>query len=139
MMPEGIGRRPQASLESVTKFLLIGPALAACALLAGCGGGGYGTKPAAATSADTAVKGLAKIVEMTDSTFAPSTVQVKVGETVSFVDKDEIAHTATADGTFDSGTLREGKRFVFKATKPGAISYVCIFHPGMTGVIDVRS
>ncbi len=139
MMPKGIGRRPQASLESVTKFLLIGPALAACALLAGCGGGGYGTKPAAATSADTAVKGVAKIVEMTDSTFAPSTVRVKVGETVSFVDKDEIAHTATAEKTFDSGTLREGAKFDFKATKAGTFSYVCIFHPGMTGTLNVKA
>jgi plastocyanin len=119
----------------VTKFLLI----AATALLAGCGASGYGTKPAAATSADTAVKGVAKIVEMTDSTFAPDTVKLKVGDTVSFVDKDEIAHTATAEETFDSGTLREGQRFVFKATKPGTISYVCIFHPGMTGTIDVTT
>ena len=76
---------------------------------------------------------------MTDSTFAPSTVEMKVGETVSFVDKDEIAHTATAEATFDSGTLREGERFDFKATKPGTISYVCIFHPGMTGTINVRA
>src|SRR4051794_6050359 len=131
MMPEGIRRRPQASLESVTKFSSIGPALAACSLLAGCGAGDYATKPAAATSAETAVK----IVEMTDSTFAPSPVHIKVGETVSFVDKDEFAHTATAEKTFDSGTLREGERFVFKATKPGTIGYVCVFHPGMTGTI----
>jgi plastocyanin len=135
MMPKGIGRRPHASLESVTKFSLIGPALAACALLAGCGAGDYATKPAAATSAETAVK----IVEMTDSTFAPSTVHVKVGETVSFVDRDEIAHTATAEKIFDSGTLREGQRFALKATKPGTISYICSFHPGMTGTIDVSS
>ncbi|MDA0163703.1 cupredoxin domain-containing protein [Solirubrobacter ginsenosidimutans] len=119
----------------MTKISLIGAALCSCALLAGCGAGGYATKPAAATSADTAVK----IVEMTDSTFAPSAVRVKVGETVSFVDKDEIAHTATAEKSFDSGTLREGERFVFKATEPGTIGYVCIFHPGMTGTIDVSN
>jgi plastocyanin len=100
--------------------------------VAGCGEG-YGTKPAAATSADTAVK----IVEMTDSTFAPNTVDLKVGETVSFVDKDEIAHTATAEGVFDSGTLRQGATFDFTATKPGTFNYVCIFHPGMTGKIVV--
>ncbi len=35
--------------------------------------------------------------------------------------------------------VREGERFVFKATKPGTISYVCIFHPGMTGTIDVSN
>jgi plastocyanin len=135
MMPKGIGRRSATSGEIVTKLSLIAPALAAGALLTACGAGGYGTKPAAATSADTA----AKLVEMTESTFAPNRVDLKVGETVSFVDKDEIAHTATADGSFDSGTLREGKRFVLKATKAGTINYVCSFHPGMTGVIDVSS
>ena len=109
-------------------MLLIVPLLL---LAAGCGGG-YGTKPAAATSADT-------IVEMTDSTFAPRAVDVKVGETVTFVDKDEIAHTATAEGVFDSGTLREGGRFAFTATKAGTFSYVCIFHPGMTGKINVTT
>jgi plastocyanin len=139
MMPKGIGRRSAASEEIVTKLSLIAPALVAGALLTACGAGGYGTKPAAATSADTAAKGAAKLVEMTESTFSPGRVDLKVGETVSFVDKDEIAHTATADGTFDSGTLREGKRFVFKATKAGTINYVCTFHPGMTGVINVSS
>jgi plastocyanin len=123
----------------VTKISLIGPVLAAGALLAGCGGGGYGTKPAAARSADTAARGAAKIVEMTESTFAPNSVDLKVGETVKFVDKDEIAHTATAEGTFDSGTLRAGKTFAFKATEAGTINYVCVFHPGMTGVIDVTT
>jgi plastocyanin len=115
----------------VTRNVLIAPVLLAGALATGCGG--YGTKPAAATSADTA----AKLVEMTDSAFTPSAIDVKVGDTVTFVDKDEIAHTATAEGTFDSGTLRQGARFDFKATKAGSIDYVCVFHPGMTGRINV--
>jgi plastocyanin len=110
----------------VTRFLPIALVLA----LAGCGGGVSVTKPAAATSAST-------IVEMTDSTFSPRTVDVKVGQTVTFVDKDEIAHTATAEGVFDSGTLRQGATYDFTATKPGSLSYVCVFHPGMTGRINV--
>ena len=117
----------------MTRIPLIVAVLAAGALATGCGGNGYGSKPAAAQSAETA----AKIVEMTDSTFAPNRVDMKVGETVTFVDRDEIAHTATAEGTFDSGTLRQGDRFDFKATKAGTFDYVCIFHPGMTGKITV--
>jgi plastocyanin len=121
----------------VTKTSLILPVLAVGALVAGCGEGGYRdqttTKPPVAKSADTA----AKVVGMTGSTFAPGSVDVKVGETVSFVNKDEIAHTATADGTFDSGTLRAGGTFTYKATKAGTISYVCSFHPGMTGTLNV--
>ena len=56
---------------------------------------------------------------------------------MTFVNKDEIAHTATADGTFDSKTLEQGASFDFTATKAGKIDYVCIFHPGMTGTINV--
>ena len=117
------------------KTSLILPALAAGALIAGCGGGDDQTaaKPAAARTADTA----AKIVEMTDSTFAPATVEVKVGDTVTFVNRDEIAHTATANGTFDSATMESGAKFDFIAEHPGKVAYVCIFHPGMTGTITV--
>jgi plastocyanin len=125
----------------VIKRSLILPVLAAAAIAAGCGGGGYGdqtaTEPAAAKSAQTAPKAAPTVVELTGSTFAPDTVDVKVGETVRFVNKDGIAHTATAEGTFDSGTVDAGATFDFKAEKTGKISYVCLFHPGMTGTIDV--
>jgi plastocyanin len=119
----------------VIKRSLILPVLAAAAIAAGCGGGGYGdqtaSKPAATKPA------AVKVVAMTGSTFAPSAIDVKVGETVSFVNKDEIAHTATAEGTFDSKILDAGATFDFKAEKAGTISYVCLFHPGMTGTINV--
>ena len=68
---------------------------------------------------------------MTDSTFAPNAVDVKVGDTVTFVNKDEIAHTATADGHVRlRARCARARRFDFKATKAGSFDYVCIFHPG---------
>ena len=77
------------------------------------------------------------VVEISGSAFQPQTLDVKVGDTVTFVNKDEIAHTATADGTFDSKTLEQGARFDFTATQAGKIDYVCNFHPGMTGTLNV--
>jgi plastocyanin len=114
----------------VTRSILA--ALAAVALLAGCGA--TDDQPDAAVRAKTAA---VTTVEMTGSTFAPSTVDVKAGGTVRFVNKDEIAHTATAEGGFDSGTLRTGERFAVKTAQPGTFNYVCIFHPGMTGTVRV--
>ena len=35
--------------------------------------------------------------------------------------------------------VREGATFDFKATKAGTFSYVCIFHPGMTGTLNVTT
>jgi len=106
------------------------PLLAVAALIAGCGGSGESVgQPAAAKSAQ-------KIVDMTGSTFVPEAIDAKVGDTVSFVNKDEIAHNATGDG-IDSGTIAGGATFDFKAADAGTISYVCTFHPGMTGTINV--
>lgn len=77
-------------------------------------------------------------VNMAGTTFAPGDLQLQVGDTVTFVNDDAIAHTATADdGTFDSGTMEPGATFAFTAEKAGTISYLCEFHPGMTGTITV--
>ncbi|HET6550331.1 MAG TPA: plastocyanin/azurin family copper-binding protein [Solirubrobacter sp.] len=129
----------------MTKYLrIVAPLLATAALAAGCGGGSDTTtsqpaaqKPAAQTDAPSAAKqGAEKTVELTGSTFQPGAIDLKVGETVTFVNQDEIAHTATSDA-FDSGTLEAGAKFSFTATKAGQIAYVCNFHPGMTGTINV--
>jgi plastocyanin len=154
MMPQRNTEAPSRVLRSVTKHLrIVAPLLATAALAAGCGGG-YGDQDSTQTSSkqssyssgksDTATKAkpaaaesAATIVEMTGSTFQPGDIDLKVGETVTFVNKDEIAHTATANGTFDSGTMDAGAKFTFTASKAGKISYVCVFHPGMTGTINV--
>ena len=135
----------------MTKHLrILAPLLAAAAFAAGCGDGsssttadnaGYGyDKPAQQQEqAPAPAKAAANktVVEISGSAFAPQSVDVKVGDTVTFVNKDEIAHTATADGTFDSKTLEQGASFDFKATQAGKIDYVCLFHPGMTGTLNV--
>src|SRR6478609_3766521 len=137
-------------MRIVTKHLrILAPLLAAAAFAAGCGGSssdsttggdGYGApaKAAATTAAEAPAKPAGTTVEMTNTTFSPQTIDVKVGDSVTFVNKDEIAHTATAgDGSFDSKTMEAGATFTFKATKAGQIDYVCNFHPGMTGTINV--
>ena len=135
----------------MTKHLrILAPLLAAAAFAAGCGGSssdsttagdGYGApaKAAATTQAKApaAAKTAGTTVELTNTTFQPQSIDVKVGDTVTFVNKDEIAHTATADGTFDSKTLEQGASFSFTATKAGKLDYVCLFHPGMTGTLNV--
>src|SRR3954452_2740908 len=140
-------------MRVVIKHLrILAPLLAAAAFAAGCGGSssdstaagdGYGApaKAAATTAAAKTAetpKSAGTTVEMTNTTFQPQSIDVKVGDTVTFVNKDEIAHTATAgDGSFDSKTMEAGASFTFKATKAGQIAYVCNFHPGMTGTINV--
>jgi plastocyanin len=105
--------------------------LAALALgLAACGGSDEpAAAPAPAAQAGTTVS-------MQDNSFAPATIEVAAGETVTFENDGQIAHTATGDD-FDSGSVAPGESFSFTPTAAGTLSYVCTFHPGMQGTIEV--
>lgn len=71
--------------------------------------------------------------------FEPSTLTVKVGEKVTWVNRDDEPHTATAtDKRFASKTLENGDRFSTEFTAPGTYKYYCALHPKMTGQIIVK-
>jgi plastocyanin len=78
-------------------------------------------------------------VDIADFAFAPKAIQAKVGQTITFTNKDSAPHTATATegAKFDSGQLDQGKSFSYTAKKAGTIQFVCSFHPNMTGTITV--
>ena len=104
--------------------------LAAAAFgLAACGGSDK--EPAAQAPASAGDK-----VAVVDNSFTPASLKVAVGDSVTFENEGQIAHTVTGDD-FDSGSLAPGQTFTFKATEKGTFSYVCTFHPGMQGTIEV--
>ncbi|MGH2794922.1 MAG: copper-containing nitrite reductase [Actinomycetota bacterium] len=70
--------------------------------------------------------------------FSPNTVEIKVGESVMWMNSDDVAHTATAEGkAFDSGFVNPGQSFSFTFTKAGTFSYFCTPHPWMKGTVVV--
>ena len=72
-------------------------------------------------------------VDMLDFEFGAATA-VKVGTTITWVNKGNAPHTATADNNaFDSGTLRKDQTFSFKVTTPGELKYYCTLHGGPGG------
>jgi plastocyanin len=81
----------------------------------------------------------APVIAMAGMHFGPAPVGLRAGDTILFVNRDIVAHTATArDHSFDvvvqphqSGrvTLRHG----------GAIAFYCRFHPTMQGVLTVAA
>ena len=98
--------------------------------------GKHVTKPAPVADA-TAEKHL---VTIKDFKYSPETLQAKVGDTVTFVNKDSAPHTATAnDKSFDSGMLKQGGEFTVKLTKEGTFDYLCTYHPNMVGKIVVKA
>jgi len=100
---------------------------------------GAATEAPAAQSA----QGNAAAVEIKNFAFNPANLQIAVGTTVTWTNNDSVGHTVTADnGTFDSGTLRQGDKFSFTFNEAGTFAYYCKPHggkggQGMSGVITV--
>jgi plastocyanin len=71
------------------------------------------------------------------SSFRPARLVVHPGDTVVWVNKDLISHTATATGGgFDSKAVPAGASWRWTVKATGATEYACAFHPTMTGRID---
>jgi plastocyanin len=76
--------------------------------------------------------------------FSPFQIKITKGETVTWVNKDTSAHTATSgnikkgpDGKFDTGLLQPGEKFSQKFDKPGSYEYFDMVHPWMKGKVIV--
>ena len=88
--------------------------------------------PPAAAAANTAV-------DIAGFAFAPRTVTVHVGDTVTWSNADARSHTATADdGSFDTGTISNGASKSVTFSTAGTFAYHCSIHPQMTATVVVQ-
>lgn len=79
------------------------------------------------------------VVHMRDFAFVPAKIEIASGTTLTIVNDDSEAHTATAlDKSFDSAGLDAHESWSHLFTKPGTYPYLCELHPYMKGVIVVR-
>jgi plastocyanin len=77
-------------------------------------------------------------VEIANFAYSPDPVTIEEGGKVIWINEDSVAHTATAeDGSFDTGTLDEGKLKSETFKQPGTYAYVCSIHPQMHGTVEV--
>jgi plastocyanin len=80
----------------------------------------------------------AEKVEIVDFAYDPDPVTIEEGGKVIWQNEDSAPHTATAeDGSFDTGTLEEGKLKSETFKEPGSYPYICSIHPDMTGTVEV--
>jgi plastocyanin len=71
--------------------------------------------------------------------FVPATLTIKAGTKVTWVNRDDVPHTATdSDKRFNSKTLDTDDQFSFTFSEPGTYNYYCGLHPKMTGQIIVK-
>jgi plastocyanin len=76
-------------------------------------------------------------ITMENLVVSPAEVSAKVGDTVEWINKDVLAHTATAqNGDFDV-MLPPNKSGSFVLKKPGSVDYYCRFHPNMKAKLKI--
>jgi len=92
-----------------------------------------GSSPAPSGEAARAEK--VKIVEFT---YQPDPVTIQEGGKVTWQNEDAAPHTATADdGSFDTGTIEQGKIGSETFKEAGTYPYFCEIHPDMRGTVEV--
>ncbi|MEI7512513.1 MAG: cupredoxin domain-containing protein [Candidatus Uhrbacteria bacterium] len=80
-------------------------------------------------------------VNIQSSAFAPTSVSVRRGDKIIFLNRETVSHTITSDdGSFDSGTLAASRSWTFDTSvlAAGTYTYHCSIHPSMTATLIVR-
>ena len=79
-------------------------------------------------------------VTIANFAFAPATVTVKAGGTVTWTNTDSATHTVKwSDGAAGSGPLTSGgASYTRTFATPGTFAYACGIHPSMKGAIVVE-
>ena len=79
-------------------------------------------------------------VAISKSLYLPSLLEIEAGTNVTWVNEDELPHTATAttpEVPFDSGYMALADRFSHTFDEPGEYPYFCVFHLRMRAVVIV--
>jgi len=78
-------------------------------------------------------------VTMNSMSYGHIPTDLKVGDTVTFVNRDTVAHTATArDHSFDLH-VNPGKSARMTLQKAGAFPFYCTYHTTMRGTLTVAA
>ncbi len=124
-------------------FVVIG--CSASMLAVGCGDGG--DVAATQTSSPASSSGPAvqsATVNIASFAFAPDTITLKAGGSVTWINRDKAPHTAenTAEEgppeRFDTGRLTRGQQKRITFVRPGTYTYYCVYHRFMEANVIVR-
>ena len=79
-------------------------------------------------------------VTIADFNFAPATITINQGDTVTWNNNGPTPHSATAnDGAFDTGILKKGQSGSHTFSQAGTFSYFCKPHPFMKASVVVQA
>lgn len=117
-MPKGISKT----------LTVVAAALAAATLAASYGPGYSGTNTSPRNH----------VVEIRDFKFTPSALTIRQGDTIEWINRDIVPHTATGKSSgWDTQELitEQSGRITFSSAGTG--KYICLFHPNMRGEITI--
>jgi plastocyanin len=78
-------------------------------------------------------------ISIDNFSFGMATLEVPVGTTVTWTNKDDVPHTVTSTTkVFKSGPLDTGESFAYTFRTVGTFEYFCSMHARMTGKIVVK-
>ena len=63
---------------------------------------------------------------------------LRVGDTITFVNKDMFRHTVTAPNNSFNLDLMPGARGSLRINSAGQAAFYCTYHPGMRGIMVAR-
>jgi len=78
-------------------------------------------------------------VEIRGMEFHPADLTVAVGDTIVWINRDIVPHTATGTRRkWDSGQLQQGDSGRYVPRRAGRAPYTCTLHPTMQGMLIIR-
>lgn len=92
------------------------------------------------TSGSSLVRGGSQAtVNIEDFAFEPGNVEVPIGATVTWTNRDSAPHDATSrDGSWETETLSSGESGSATFDAPGEFDYYCTIHPSMKAHLSVK-
>jgi len=70
--------------------------------------------------------------------FGPVPAKVRTGDTIVWVNRDFLRHTATAANHSFDVDLQAGAKASTLIKSKGVVQFTCRYHPGMRGVLKVQ-
>ncbi len=79
------------------------------------------------------------IVEIVKFEYKPAVLSVQPGDKVTFINRDIVPHTATADdNSWDSGHIEKDQSITIEVSEKMTLAYYCFYHRNMKGRLEYR-
>lgn len=132
--PTGPGALPRRSFLGLAAVSVLG------LTVAGCGSDDKGSASSTTTASAGSSSGNGDLqIAMENIQFVPKVATAKVGQKVTWTNKDSVQHDVRAlkGAKFQSSLFGKDGSYSFTPKEPGTIAYDCSVHPGMVGVLKV--